>query len=165
MTEKKSIEIPPRGTRGARVLWGGAVMKLAKPIMDMQISRYRRTSGPKAPVMMGFPIILLTTVRARTAQERTHVLGGFPDGEDAWLVVASKSGAATHPAWFINLAKSPDKIWIEVGNRKLRVVAESLKGQARLDALARVAAVAPRYGEYQKKTDREIPVIRLTPAG
>ena len=165
MTEKKSIEIPPRGSRGTRVLWGGAVMKLAKPIMDMQISRYRRTSGPKAPVMMGFPIILLTTVGARTAQERTHVLGGFPDGEDAWLVVASKSGAATHPAWFINLAKSPDKIWIEVGNRKLRVVAESLKGQARLDALARVAAVAPRYGEYQKKTDREIPVIRLTPAG
>jgi len=165
VTEKKSIEIPPRGTRGTRVLWGGAVMKLAKPIMDMQISRYRRTSGPKAPVMMGFPIILLTTVGARTAQERTHVLGGFADGEDAWLVVASKSGAATHPAWFINLAKSPDKIWIEVGNRKLRVVAESLKGQARLDALARVAAVAPRYGEYQKKTDREIPVIRLTPAG
>jgi deazaflavin-dependent oxidoreductase (nitroreductase family) len=165
VTEKKSIEIPPRGTGGARVLWGGALMKLAKPIMGMQISRYRRTSGPKAPVMMGFPIILLTTIGARTGQERTHVLGGFPDGEDAWLVVASKSGAATHPAWFINLAKSPDNIWIEVGNRKLRVVAESLKGQARLDALARVAAVAPRYGEYQKKTDREIPVIRLTRAG
>ncbi|TMD92994.1 MAG: nitroreductase family deazaflavin-dependent oxidoreductase [Chloroflexi bacterium] len=131
----------------------------------MQISRYRRTSSPKAPVMMGFPIILLTTIGSRTGLERTQVLGGFSDGEDAWLVVASKSGAATHPAWFINLAKSPDKIWIEVGNRKLRVVAESLKGQARLDALARVAAVAPRYGEYPKKTDREIPVIRLTPAG
>jgi deazaflavin-dependent oxidoreductase (nitroreductase family) len=139
-------------------------MKLAKPLMDMQISRYRRTSGPQAPVMMGFPIILLTTTGARTGQERTHVLGGFPDGEDAWLVVASKSGAATHPAWFINLAKNPDQVWIEVGNRKLRAAAESLRGQARLDALARVAAVAPRYGEYQKKTDREIPVIRLTPA-
>jgi len=165
MKDNNSIEIPPRGTRGARVLWGGALMKLAKPIMDMQISRYRRTSSPKAPVMMGFPIILLTTIGSRTGLERTQVLGGFSDGEDAWLVVASKSGAATHPAWFINLAKSPDKIWIEVGNRKLRVVAESLKGQARLDALARVAAVAPRYGEYPKKTDREIPVIRLTPAG
>lgn len=64
----------------------------------------------------------------------------------------------------INIAKNPDKIWIEVGNRKLRVTAESLRGEGRLDALARVAAVAPRYGEYQRKTDREIPVIRLTPA-
>jgi deazaflavin-dependent oxidoreductase (nitroreductase family) len=164
MADKNSIEIPPRGTRGTRVPWGGAVMKLAKPLMNMQISRYRRTSGPQAPVMMGFPIILLTTTGARTGQERTHVLGGFPDGEEAWLVVASKSGAATHPAWFINLAKNPDQVWIEVGNRKLRAAAESLRGQARLDALARVAAVAPRYGEYQKKTDREIPVIRLTPA-
>lgn len=140
-------------------------MRLAKPLMDMQISRYRRTSGPEPPKMMGFPTILLTTIGARTGAERTHVLGGFADGEEAWLVVASKSGAATHPAWFINLAKNPDRIWIEVGNRKLRVKAESLKGQARLDALARVAAVAPRYGEYQQKTDREIPVIRLTPAG
>ena len=164
MADKNSMEIPPRGTRGARVPWGGPVMKLAKPLMDMQISRYRRSSSPQAPVMMGFPIVLLTTIGARTGHERTHVLGGFSDGENAWLVVASKGGAATHPAWFFNLAKNPDKLWIEVGNRKLRVAAESLRGQSRLDALARVSAVAPRYGEYQKKTDREIPVIRLTPA-
>jgi len=139
-------------------------MRLAKPLIDMQISRYRRATEPTAPKTMGFPTVLLTTVGARTGHERTHVLGGFPDGDDAWLVVASKGGAPTHPAWFINLAKSPDKIWLEVGNRKLRVVANSLRGKEREDALARVAAVAPRYGTYQKKTDREIPIIRLTPA-
>src|SRR5260370_14444690 len=160
----KPIEIPPRGTRGSSMPFGGALMKLAKPFMDMQISRYRRTARPTQPQMMGFPAILLTTVGARSGVERTHVLGGFPDGEDAWLVVASKGGAPTHPAWFINLAKNQDKIWIRAGNRKLRVVADSLKGTEREAALARVAAVAPRYGEYQKKTDREIPVIRLTPA-
>ena len=165
MPGPKPIEIPPRGTRGSSMPLGGALMKLAKPFMDMQVSRYRRAAGPTQPQMMGFPVILLTTVGARSGVERTHVLGGFPDGEDAWLVVASKGGAPTHPAWFINLAKNQDKIWIEVGNRKLRVVADSLKGSEREAALARVAAVAPRYGEYQKKTDREIPVIRLTPAG
>ena len=79
-------------------------------------------------------------------------------------MVASKGGAPTHPAWFINLAKSPDKIWLEIGNRKLRVVADSLKGKEREEALARIAAIAPRYAGYQKKTDREIPIIRLTPA-
>jgi deazaflavin-dependent oxidoreductase (nitroreductase family) len=165
MSGMKPIDIPPRGTRGSSMPFGGALTKLAKPFMDMQVSRYRRTAGPIPPQMMGFPTILLTTVGARSGVERTHVLGGFADGDDAWLVVASKGGAPTHPAWFINLAKNQDKIWIEVGNRKLRVVADSLKGSEREAALARVAAVAPRYGEYQKKTDREIPVVRLTPAG
>ena len=64
---------------------------------------------------------------------------------------------------FINLAKNPDKIWLEVGNRKLKAAAELLKGKEREDALARIAVTAPRYGQYQEKTDREIPVIRLTP--
>jgi deazaflavin-dependent oxidoreductase (nitroreductase family) len=164
MTAGKPIEIPPSGTRGTKMPGGRVLMRLAKPFMDMQISRYRRKAGPAPPIMMGFPTILLTTVGARSGVERTHVLGGFADGEDAWLIVASKGGAPTHPAWFLNLAKNPDQIWIEVGNRKLRVVADSLQGGAREEALARVAAVAPRYGGYQTKTDRTIPVIRLTPA-
>jgi len=144
---------------------GRWLMRLAKPLVDRQVSRYRRAAtGPTPPKMMGFPVLLLTTVGARTGLERTHVLGGFTDGEDAWLIVASKGGAATHPDWFINLARNPDKVWIEVGNQKLRVTPEALKGREREEALARVAAVAPRYAGYQKKTDREIPVIRLTPA-
>jgi hypothetical protein len=49
-------------------------------------------------------------VGARSGLDRTHVLGSFADGEDAWLIVASKGGAPTHPAWFINLAKNPDKV-------------------------------------------------------
>ncbi len=106
----------------------------------------------------------LSTETLHGGSERTHVLGGFPDGEEAWLVMASNGGAPTHPAWFINLAKSPDKIWLEIGNRKLRVVGNLLKGKEREDALARIATVAPRYGGYQKKTDREIPIIRLMPA-
>ncbi len=143
---------------------GGLLMKLGKPFMDMQVSRYRKTAGDTAPRMMGFPTVLLTTVGAKTGNERTHVLGGFADGDDAWLIVASKGGSPTHPAWFINIATNPDKVWLEVGKRKFRARVESLQGAERLAALARVAAVAPRYGDYQRKTDREIPVIRLTPA-
>jgi deazaflavin-dependent oxidoreductase (nitroreductase family) len=160
---RMQIRIPPRGTRGGMVA-AGPLMKLFKPLMDMQISRYRRTAGAAAPVMMGFPIVVLTTVGAKTGRERTHLLGGFADGEDAWLIVASNGGAATHPAWFINLAKNPDKVWLEVGNRRFKAHAESLQGPDREAALARVASVAHRYGDYQRKTDREIPVIRLTPS-
>jgi deazaflavin-dependent oxidoreductase (nitroreductase family) len=139
-------------------------MKALEPLMNMQISRYRKSTGPTPPKMMGFPTVLLTTIGARTGQERTHVLGGFADGDDAWLIIASKGGAATHPAWFINLAKQPDKVWLEVGNRRLHVRPRELEGAEREAAYAKVAAIAPQYGKYPKSTDREIPVIRLTPA-
>ena len=159
-----SMEIPPRGTRGAWTPWGGFLARLFKPLLDGQVARYRRTAGAKPPVMRGFPTVLLTTIGARTGTEHTHVLGGFDDGPDAWLVVASKSGSSTHPQWFINLAKNADRVWLEAGNRRLRVRPTLLKGKERDDALAKIAAIAPRYGEYQKKTDREIPIVRLTPA-
>ncbi|TME70857.1 MAG: nitroreductase family deazaflavin-dependent oxidoreductase [Chloroflexi bacterium] len=158
------IEIPPQGTRGAWVPWGGVVMRILKPVMNLQIARYRRTAGRTPPEMMGFPVVLLTTVGARTGHEHTTVLGGFEESDGTWIVVASKSGASSHPHWFFNLAKNPDRVWLEVGNRKIRVVPGLLQGAEREAALAKIAAIAPRYGEYPKKTDREIPVVRLKAA-
>ena len=78
--------------------------------------------------------------------------------------MASYAGAANHPAWFINMVKNPDDIWLEVGKRRVQVKAEALHGAAREVALGRVAAISARYGTYQEKTDRAIPVVRLTPA-
>ncbi len=143
---------------------GKFLMRLFKPLLGRQVTRIARSTSPEPPTMMGFPVVLLTTVGARTGKERTHVLGGFADGPDAWLIVASLGGAPTHPDWFYNIAKNPDKVWLQVGNRKLKVAVQSLQGADRDQALAKVAAVAPRYGAYQKKTDREIPVLRCTPA-
>jgi deazaflavin-dependent oxidoreductase (nitroreductase family) len=159
-----AIRIPPPGTKGSRIPGEKILMKVFKPLLNQQVSRLERTTSPEAPKMMGFPVVLLTTVGAKTGRERTQVLGGFSDGPDAWLIVASRGGAPTHPAWFYNICRNPDKVWLQVGNRKLRAAVESLQGEAREKGLAKVAAVAPRYGEYQKKTDREIPVLRLTPA-
>ena len=158
------IEIPPRGTRGAWTPWSGFVSRVFKPLLDMQVSRYRKTAGPSAPKLMDFPLVLLTTVGARSGREFTHPLGGFEQPDGTWLVVGSKGGAATHPAWFINLAKNPESVWLEVGNRKLKVRPSLLKGDEREAALAGIAAVSPRYAGYQKKTDREIPIVRLKAA-
>jgi len=144
--------------------FSGALFKLARPVLARQVTRYRRKAGDKPLMMMGFPTVVLTTVGAKSGLERTSILGGFDDGHDAWLIVASKGGAPTHPAWFINLAHNPDKVWLEVGKRKFRAHATSLRGAERQAALERVAKISPRYGAYQRKTDREIPVIRLTPA-
>src|SRR5204863_8888176 len=113
---------------------------------------------------MGFPAGVLTTVGAKTGQERKQVLGVFPDSEKAWLLIASNGGAQAHPHWFINIAKNPDKVWLNVAGKRFRVNVQSLEGKEREDAYARVAAVGRTYAGYPKKTDREIPVLRLTPA-
>jgi len=106
--------------------------------------------------------LILTTVGAKTGQKRDAHLTSFPEG-DGWLVVASKGGSATHPAWYINMARHPDEIWVQAGSRHTQVKAESLKGAERDKAWRRVVSEFSNYGDYEKKTDREIPVVRLTP--
>jgi len=165
MSEQKSaIRIPPKGTKGSRMPGGKTLMRLAKPLIDRQTAKYKNAKGPEQMKFMGFPAVVLTTVGAKTGKEHSHVLGGFPDGKDAWLVIASAGGAPSHPAWFFNLAKNPDQVWLHVGNRKVKVDVESLQGEAREKAYDRVVAVAKNYSGYRTKTDREIPVIRLTAA-
>jgi deazaflavin-dependent oxidoreductase (nitroreductase family) len=118
--------------------------------------RLGRTSGGRAG-------LLLTTIGARSGRERIVALGKFGDGEGRWLVVASLAGAARHPAWFINLARNPDKVWVEIGRDRFKVRPELLRGEERTDAWRRIVAEAPGYGRYEQMTDREIPIVRLTP--
>jgi deazaflavin-dependent oxidoreductase (nitroreductase family) len=160
-----TIHTTPKGTYGAKMPSRRFLLRLFAPLTRLQIDSYRRSGGTsRLSTMMGFPLVLLTTTGAKTGLPRTTALGGFPDGDEAWLVVASNGGAATHPAWFLNMVKNPDDIWLEVGSRKLKVRGESLLGGARVEALRRIAAISARYGRYQQQTDREIPVVRLTPA-
>jgi deazaflavin-dependent oxidoreductase (nitroreductase family) len=162
MTDKSTgnIDIPPKGTRGALMM--DFFFKLMKPFAGREVARYQKASGPEQKMFMGFPVLVLTTVGAKSGQERSTVLGGFPDGENAWLIIGSKGGSPDHPAWLYNIAKNPDKVWVQVGNRKLKVNCESLTGKEREEAYARVASEAKPYAGYPKKTDREIPVLRLT---
>jgi len=145
-----SVELTPPGTRGA--FFPRPLLKLMNgPIW--RIFRHRRFAGA--------PILVLNTIGARTGQPRTATLGYFPESNDAWIIVGSAGGAAKHPTWVYNLAKHPDQVWIEVGDRKIKVTPESVKGQERDRIWQRVATEAPAYAAYPSKTDREIPVIRL----
>jgi deazaflavin-dependent oxidoreductase (nitroreductase family) len=112
---------------------------------------------------MGFSVVTLTTKGAKSGLQRTTQVNGFADGDNAWLVVASNAGAISNPAWFANIVKNPDDIWLKIGRRNLKVRGELLTGAARPAALRRIAAISPQYGDYQEQTNREIPVIRLTP--
>jgi F420H(2)-dependent quinone reductase len=104
-------------------------------------------------------LILLTTTGAKTGQPRIAPLMRVEDGERI-IAVASKGGAPTHPEWYLNLLAHPE-VTVEVGSEKFETTARILKGQEREKAFALAAEVFPPYAEYQKKTEREIPVIAL----
>jgi deazaflavin-dependent oxidoreductase (nitroreductase family) len=113
---------------------------------------------------MGMNVLVLTTIGKKTGMERKTPLGWFPAPAGSWFIVASAAGAAKNPAWYYNLAASPTKARISIGGREVPVTARQLHGVERDRAWEQVVAAAPRYGPYVTKTDREIPVIRLTPA-
>jgi deazaflavin-dependent oxidoreductase (nitroreductase family) len=111
---------------------------------------------------MGNRLLLLSSVGAKTGKTRQATLGCFLEGDNAWLVVGSAGGDARHPAWYVNLARDPDKVSIEFEGRKTHVRPQSLHGSERAVAWQRIVAEAPMYNGYLEKTDREIPIVRLT---
>jgi len=136
---------------------GGAVGRFLTAFMAFMVRRGMRVQGR--------PLLVLTTKGARTGAERRTILGWFEDPADpsARLIVASNSGSKSHPAWFFNLASHPDAAQIEIGGVRTQMRAATLAGQERAEAWKRIVAAAPGYGRYETSTDREIPVVRLTP--
>jgi deazaflavin-dependent oxidoreductase (nitroreductase family) len=145
----------PTGTRGGRQPRTGLMLRV---INKNASSRFRR-----AGKMLGFDGLILTTVGARTGAERTSPVGWWPGPDGSWLIVAAAGGGARNPAWYHNIAAHPDRVQIELRDRKIRVTAEQLHGSERAQAWQQIAAATPRFAQYQDKTDRELPVIRLVP--
>ena len=131
--------------------------------MGTQISGYRKKAGAEPPTMNNIPLVLLTTTGAKTGLERTSPVGALKEGDGSWIVIGSKGGSINHPAWFINLAKNPDKVWVEIGAKKLHVRPELIQGEEYEAKYTQLVAVSPGYAGYRKVTDREIPLVRLTP--
>jgi deazaflavin-dependent oxidoreductase (nitroreductase family) len=141
------------GTRGARQPRAGLVLRL----INKTTSRRIRRTGK----LMRIGALILTTVGARTGAERTTPVGWFPGPDGSWLIVASAAGAVGNPAWYYNIAAHPGRVKIEVDGQTVAVVAEQLHGAERDQAWQQITTAAPRFAQYQGKTDRELPVIRL----
>lgn len=150
-----SISKPPSGTHGARKPSGF----LARIFMPLAMRSHRR-HGDRFRDM---DVLYLTTRGAKSGQLRTVPVARFDDGRGGWLVVASANGAASHPGWYHNVVAHPDEVSIEFGGRTQRVTAEQLDGDAREQAWAEIVRRAPGFASYPDKTDRLIPVLRLTP--
>jgi deazaflavin-dependent oxidoreductase (nitroreductase family) len=146
-----------RGTYGARQP-KGAVMRTMN---TMAARRIRHKPGVK---MMGCDTLVLTALGRRSGVARSTPIAWFADGNGNWLVVASANGAVDNPSWYYNVAANPDRLSIEIGQDVVAVTAEQLHGAERNNAWNLITTAAPRFAKYQQKTDRDIPVIRLTRA-
>jgi deazaflavin-dependent oxidoreductase (nitroreductase family) len=122
---------------------------------------YRATGGKLFGRMGKSPILLLNTVGRRSGKERSTPLLYVVDGED-FVIIASKGGAPTHPAWYLNLMANQDAT-VEVGDRRVRVRAEEVDGEEKVRLWRKMADMYPTYDDYQKKTQREIPLLVLHP--
>ena len=147
--------------KNARGMRGAGLAKLFARVLGPALVRQHRKQGD---TFRGAPVLYLTTVGARTGKQRLNPVGYEPDGEDAWLVVASFGGAAQNPGWYHNLLAHPDDASVEVGGQHHRVRPEELDGPRREQAWAQIVASRPSMAGYQEKTDRVLPVLRLVRA-
>ena len=125
-------------------------------IEDMRAHNGQVTSGP----MAGKDLMILTTKGAKSGKPRVAIVTWTRDG-DAYVVAGSKGGAPTDPQWFENIRVNPE-VTIEAEGRTSKARATVAKGPDRDKLWERHIARWPEFGEYPKKTDRVIPIARLT---
>ena len=150
-----AIEKPPSGSRGVRT--GPKI--LGRIVMPLMVRVHRRSHDQ----FKGMSLLYLTTVGAKSGKQRTVPTARFDQPDGSWVICASAGGAAAHPGWYHNLAAHPDQVWAEVGGRRSRVEVEQLSGERRERAWEQIVREAPGFGGYLEKTDRQLPVLRLTP--
>lgn len=126
-----------------------------------QAEAYERSRGAEQNTMRGVPIIVLTSVGAKSGKLRkTPLMRVEHDGR--YVVVASKGGAPEHPLWYHNLVADPH-VELQDGPVKRDYTARLLEGAERAEWWQRAVAAWPDYDEYTRRTDRVIPVFVLEP--
>ncbi|HJR39029.1 MAG TPA: nitroreductase family deazaflavin-dependent oxidoreductase [Nocardioidaceae bacterium] len=126
-----------------------------------QVELYERSGGTEGTTMRGLPVVVLTTVGARTGKIRkTPLMRVEHDGR--YAVVASQGGAPTHPVWYHNLRANPT-VELQDGPSRREFVAHEATGDERREWWQRAVDAFPDYADYQRRTEREIPVFVLEP--
>ena len=126
-----------------------------------QAETYEATDGAEANTLRGVPVIVLTSVGAKSGKLRKTALMRV-EHEGRYAVVASKGGAPAHPTWYYNLTAHPH-VELQDGPVRKDYTAHEAAGAERDEWWARAIEVWPAYAGYQKKTDRLIPVLVLEP--
>jgi F420H(2)-dependent quinone reductase len=149
------LPTPPPGAPGT---WQHTVWNV---FTAGHVNLYRLSGGRIGRTMGGVPILLLEHVGRKSGKKRTTPLMYAPDGDD-FVLIASYGGARKHPAWFLNLQANPETT-VQVGGERPRVRVEEVEDDPERARLwAKAAAAYPAYDVYQRRTDRKIPVVKLT---
>jgi deazaflavin-dependent oxidoreductase (nitroreductase family) len=126
-----------------------------------QIELYEATNGEQGGDLRGKPIIVLTSVGAKTGKLRKTALMRV-EHEGVYAVVASLGGAPRNPVWYHNLKRNPH-VELQDGPTKLDYTAREISGDERTEWWSRAVEAWPDYARYQTRTDRQIPVFVLGP--
>ena len=126
-----------------------------------QAEAFEASNGEKANTLRGVPIIVLTTVGAKSGALRKTALMRVEHG-GRYAVVASKGGAPDEPKWAANMRRQPH-VELQDADEKRDYIARELSGDERAAWWARAAEVWPDYDSYQKRTDRLIAIFVLEP--
>ena len=124
------------------------------------IADFRANGGYVGAPFNSDQLVLLHHVGAKSGVTRVSPLMSFPD-DDGWVVVASKGGAPDNPAWYYNLLANPETE-IEFGTETIPVRASEIEQPERDRRWADITAVNAGFASYERKTDRVIPLVRLT---
>jgi deazaflavin-dependent oxidoreductase (nitroreductase family) len=125
------------------------------------VERYESSGGTEGNTMMGKPTVILTTVGNKTGKIRKTPLMRV-EHNGSYAVVASLGGDPKHPVWYYNITANPE-VELQDGATKKKYVAHEATGEEKAEWWARAVEAWPDYDNYQKKTDRVIPLFVLTP--
>jgi len=132
--------------------------RMAKVIHPLVIRVSRGRLGWR---FVGMPVLVLTTTGRKTGKPRATPLSAIEDGGHIY-VIASKGGDDRHPAWYLNLVATPE-VSVQRQGRTEPMLARVLTPEEKVQVWPVVTRTYKGYGDYQKKTDREIPVVELVP--
>jgi deazaflavin-dependent oxidoreductase (nitroreductase family) len=144
-------------------LQGEYVPSAAQWVRD-QVAEYEASGGTRANTLRdtGIPIIVVTMRGAKSGNVRKIALMRV-EHEGSYALVASKGGATENPNWYHNLLAHPDEVQVQDGATPVDMSVREVQGDERAAWWQRASAVFPTYLEYQKKTDRLIPVLMASP--
>jgi deazaflavin-dependent oxidoreductase (nitroreductase family) len=148
-----SPPIPPPGTFRAKVVNG---------LTSANVMLYRRSGGRLGNTVKGAPVLLLDHVGRKSGRTRTAPLLYMHDGDDL-VIVASRGGSDAMPAWWLNLQANPTTT-VQIGTERRRVVAREASAEEKAERWPRLVEMYGDYEVYQRRTEREIPVVILSPA-
>ncbi len=144
--------VPSPGSLPAK-LWNGATRAHVKV--------YRASGGRLGGRWFRAPILLLEHVGRRSGTRRTTPLLYLDDHPDL-VIVASRGGSKAPPAWWLNLESNP-RTAVQVGSERHEVVARTATAEEKRELWPRLVDLYSDYDTYQRRTDREIPVVILSP--